>query len=402
MIMRKNHIKVNIAVLLILCIGVLSGCSESNSVLYEDRGMPTKVDTVIQQANCDEALRRTIDNGYLFEDPFVAINPYGYSPLTALICFNTEEAVTAKVTIKGKSKDADIVYTFDATTNHILPIYGLYSGYANTVKIKLSDGRENEINIRTQKIVSVKATIDVGNVSLKKNQLICFPQKNSVEQAIRAYDKHGDLRWVLQYDNLMTNTMFYAGNSRYIVPSDELHELPHALSGYRVIDLMGKVYEQTIMQNGFKGKIDEKLDNTNIIELYADGAGYDLTAPKIIEGGYKEEEFEESEMSVEQATKGSFKFSAIQKNYRIEYQGKFAKYDGPESPNSTRIAIYSRKEDKLFTIPMKLGDGIHKVDTYKREIVFDSWFSTEGLEGAYDIYVIIDGHLYDTDISFTK
>ena len=43
-------------------------------------------------------------DGFTIEEPNVILNPYGNSPLTALVIFETNESVSPKVTIKGKDE----------------------------------------------------------------------------------------------------------------------------------------------------------------------------------------------------------------------------------------------------------------------------------------------------------
>ena len=43
-----------------------------------------------------------IAEGYTIDEPNVIVNPYGNSPLTALIMFETEDNVSVKITIEGK------------------------------------------------------------------------------------------------------------------------------------------------------------------------------------------------------------------------------------------------------------------------------------------------------------
>ena len=75
------------------------------------------------------------NTNYTIDNPNVILNPYGNSPLTALIVFQTKDLTTATVTIKGKNGSDDLKHTFTPTKVHILPIYGLYAGYDNKVVI---------------------------------------------------------------------------------------------------------------------------------------------------------------------------------------------------------------------------------------------------------------------------
>ena len=88
------------------------------------------------------------DTNYSIDDPKVILNPYGNSPLTAIVIFKTKDLTTATVTVKGKNGSDDLTHTFTPTKIHILPIYGLFAGYDNKVVIEVS-GKIKEITIKT-------------------------------------------------------------------------------------------------------------------------------------------------------------------------------------------------------------------------------------------------------------
>lgn len=62
----------------------------------------------------DQQLEEEQKNGYTWEEPLIVQNPYRYSPLTAVILFDTDEECEVHVTVKGKTEAADIEGTVDA------------------------------------------------------------------------------------------------------------------------------------------------------------------------------------------------------------------------------------------------------------------------------------------------
>ena len=76
----------------------------------------------------------------------VIVNPYGFSPLTAVINRNTKHPTDIRVTVKGKPKGGvDITYDVGRSTllsNDGIPVFGLYPDYRNTVVVSYKlDGR---------------------------------------------------------------------------------------------------------------------------------------------------------------------------------------------------------------------------------------------------------------------
>ena len=90
------------------------------------------------------------EGNYTLTEPLVQLNPYGIAPLTALIMFHTKIPVSVYVTIKGKATAGDFTVEFPETTEHYLPIYGLYADYDITVEIRLSDGQHQVIRVKTE------------------------------------------------------------------------------------------------------------------------------------------------------------------------------------------------------------------------------------------------------------
>ena len=68
--------------------------------------------------------------GYSLDNPNVIINPYGNSPLTGIAMFETSDYSEVSISVNG-----DINYTFGKNKHHIIPIYGLYADYDNTICI---------------------------------------------------------------------------------------------------------------------------------------------------------------------------------------------------------------------------------------------------------------------------
>ena len=84
--------------------------------------------------------------GYSLDNPNVIINPYGNSPLTGIAMFETSDYSEVSISVNG-----DINYTFGKNKHHIIPIYGLYADYDNTIVLR-SENKEKVINIKTDKL----------------------------------------------------------------------------------------------------------------------------------------------------------------------------------------------------------------------------------------------------------
>ena len=165
--------------------------------------------------------------GYTIDNPNIIVNPYGNSPLTAIVMFDTSNYSKVDITIKGKN-DTDIKYTFDNNKHHLIPIYGLYANYNNTIVLN-SEDKEKVINIKTDELPDDFKYIESSYADYK------FLNGNYPY----AIDNYGDVRWYLNkhyYGNISV-----LDNSKIVVGSDKYTEDGKTISFYQM-NLLGKIY----------------------------------------------------------------------------------------------------------------------------------------------------------------
>lgn len=185
--------------------------------------------------------------GYTIDNPNIIINPYGISPLTALILFETKKNEEITVMIKEKDNTIKIKNVFKENTKHYIPIYGLYPNYSNQVIIKCGNITKN-YTIQTTNIPDDLIIEPVINLT---NDL-SFVNNNGY---IYALDSNNEIRWYLtpkyKYNILKLN------NGNFLIPTSDLNNDDKPL-GIMEIDLLGKVYKQYDIENGYYGSIIEQ------------------------------------------------------------------------------------------------------------------------------------------------
>ena len=91
---------------------IKNGKNKSETLQIADNGsnMEKVESTITQEASwvdtsleVDQQLEEEQKNGYTWEEPLIVQNPYRYSPLTAVILFDTDEECEVRVTVKGKT-----------------------------------------------------------------------------------------------------------------------------------------------------------------------------------------------------------------------------------------------------------------------------------------------------------
>lgn len=203
--------------------------------------------------------------GYTIDNPNVILNPYGNSPLTALILFETTEEVSPTVTIVGKDENTTFTHTFNASQEHLLSIYGLYVDYNNEVIIEYEvDGEtiSKTVNIQTEElpddfILPTRVEADKENLD---NQLYFFTPSSSGYTC--AYDINGDVRWYLT--NYALWKIDRLENGHLLVSTERLVNPPYYMTGLYEMDLLGKIYVEYSLPGGYHHDYYE-MENGNLL-----------------------------------------------------------------------------------------------------------------------------------------
>ena len=349
--------------------------------------------------------------GYSLDNPNVIINPYGNSPLTGIAMFETSDYSEVSISVNG-----DINYTFGKNKHHIIPIYGLYADYDNTIVLR-SENKEKVINIKTDKLPD-----DFGEVLCDGNY--SFYNGNYPY----ASDINGNVRWYL-------NKKYYGDITVYkdniIIGNDSYTEDNHSTGIYRM-NFLGKVYGEYLLNNVYYGN--SIYDDGNIYALSKNivmidsqtgtisnlGKNDNYSYIKMINGkvivgkedkfySVKDKKFSEVESS-EKSNIYSFydgiseykivkgvrygKLTTTNKYDKDISIIKYDKYDGKDiniKMDVNRISIYNNTGKEVYLILDKLFDKrIYEVKDTK-------YVNLNGLKGKYTIYYRIDGKVYKTD-----
>lgn len=349
--------------------------------------------------------------GYSLDNPNVIINPYGNSPLTGIVMFETSDYSEVSISVNG-----DINYTFSKNKHHIIPIYGLYADYDNTIVLR-SEGKEKVINIKTDKLPD-----DFGDILYDGNY--SFYNGNYPY----ASDSEGNVRWYL-------NKKYYGNITVYkdniIIGNDSYTEDNHSTGIYRM-NFLGKVYGEYLLSDDYYGN--SIYDDGNIYALSKNivmidsqtgtisnlGKNDNYSYINVIDGNVivgKEDKFysvkDKKFSEVEASGKSNiYSFYDDISEYKIvkgvrygklsttkKYDKdisiiKYDKYDGKDiniKMDVNRISIYNNTGKEVYLILDKLFDKrIYEVKDIK-------YVNLTGLKGKYTIYYRIDGKVYKTD-----
>lgn len=358
--------------------------------------------------------------GYDLDNPNIIVNPYGNSPLTALIMFTSADYSEVEVEIKGKNDSVDINYKFGKNKYHMLPIYGLYPDYDNVVILRC-EGNEKVIKIKTDKLPD--DFINDENVIYDNFMFynINYPY---------IIDSFGDVRWYLNsnyYGNITS-----LDNSSFIIGSDRYNEQGNVISFYKM-NFLGKIYNEYIIDNyyGFNS-----MYNDNIMVLGDKILLIDIQTGEIVDqfgsnDGYNYLDFYDGNIIVR---KDDVYYSLNNsKLEEISYNSNVTKVNFYNNTNNYKIMSPNRfgtlKEtivsdekillfgyDKLTKIEnidiIREVDRIKVINSNDTDIyvIFDKFMDKRiynvkklkyinlyGLNGKYTIYIKVNDKLYKTD-----
>lgn len=253
---KKGRWLALIAVLLVLCgvggwfgyrrysLGVISDkqiIKNINSHLLKNN--PTSKQTK-SYAKIVKSTTRTLNNAY------VKVNPYGTSPLTALMIFKTDQVAKVTYTVVGKTDNTSITNTVKGyKTTHQVPIVGLYANYSNQVQVTLTykDGttEQKTFTIKTGKppknLRQTKITVSKSNKSKMQigNNELTYINKTSEEPF--AVDADGNIRW---YSTLYSRHTFVQLSNGHLLIQNRTNGNKGSYNVLSETDYLGRIYRR--------------------------------------------------------------------------------------------------------------------------------------------------------------
>lgn len=423
-------------VIIILCLVIIISSSMVGYLVVSANTEVKIEDNIIDRQN--EQIEYLKSYGYTLDNPNVILNPYDISPLTALIIFETNDAVPVSITVVGKNSDNSYTKDFEKSKVHYIPVYGLYADYNNKIIIKCQN-TEKVVEIKTEKLPK-----ELSNTKTNNTGDTLFIADDNLPYAL---DKDGEVRWYLT--KKYTGKIEKLSNDNLFLGSDKKDE-NDLFDSILEIDLLGKIYKEYKIDEGYTGSYIElensylilskdllEIDKQNgeIITRYKLDSQYDNitlndnivilsstnSALKIDLNTKKQAEITFSSNKNER--ENNIEFYTTKKNYKLSYGTSFAeksetetskesfllinyknpddnykKYDIKLKKETDRLVVSGKfkKEDKVYVILDKFMDKkIYDVDI--KENTTYKYINSTNLEGKYSIYLKINDKLYKTN-----
>ena len=375
--------------------------------------------------------------GYTFDNPNIVVNPYGDSPLTAMILFETEKEEEVNVKVEGIDENSTYTNTYEQTLKHYIPVYGLYPNKKN--KIHITCGKQSKIiEIETDPLPEDLKQKVVENYS----QHLYFVTGDNYPYAV---DSNQEVRWYL--------TKKYSGkidrltNGHLLLGLDSSYYSSYA-SGVVEIDLFGKIYKQYNLEHGYYGSYAETdtslfLLSDSILEFDKQSGdilstiplddvyqtiSYDSDHQAIIVVGEREAiqiELATKKQSIISQEKNKNKEQEInlplypsQENYKIIKGVKYTNVE--ETPVSTKnifLVGYQEIDEDYQKYQIKITkttDNLQVMGDFSKQevyVILDKFMdkrvyeikdkqvviNKKGVSGKYSIYIKINDTIYKTN-----
>ncbi len=210
-----------------------------------------------QQLKTTEKYQQIVEEGnYSLEDPYIKVNPYGNSPLSALLIFSTPKDAKISYTVNGKSAATSISNKVngDYSMTHQVPVVGLYADSDNdvTINVNYQDGTSESrmVHIKTGKlpkyVKNAKVSIskkDTDKMDLGDNKLTLIDRTTKEPFAI---DANGDVRWYLSDYSQHTFEELSNGHVLVLTKKDVNDPVYNDLVE---TDYLGRVYQEYNFNN---------------------------------------------------------------------------------------------------------------------------------------------------------
>lgn len=248
--MRTTLKKVSCFIGLTIC---LAGCGVSGTVTNEVENEALSVslneDWQEDQSEKEKKYQTLLASGDYDEDNiYVKVDPYDASPLSALLLFQTEEAVKVDISVAGKDEETTIKNSFDEyTTEHSIPVLGLYADQENEVTVTLTDEAgnsvEKKVTIKTGTLPDSIAKIDVKEADTEKMEVGDSELTFVVPSTKRAYafDANGDVRW---YSTRYNSHIFQELNNGNLLYLTKEYNDADTYNVLLETDYLGKIYNR--------------------------------------------------------------------------------------------------------------------------------------------------------------
>ncbi len=233
------------------------------------------------------------NNGdYPLQSPYIVLDPYESSPLSAMLGVKVENESTLTIVIHGKDGQNDFSHTFEeSSTEFLVPILGLYADTNNIVDIIIEDGEGiqsiNTIEIQTEPLPTDFGTYTVTKEIDEVNMSDELYYSASFTGYMNGMDDHGNIRWYIYQTSELFDPFFDTTNFSHFILMDNGHYLAEDNLHHSLIEIdsLGRVYQITNLDFDIHHEFMVLDDGNYLVQSQVDGSDTMEDTLSIIEPG---------------------------------------------------------------------------------------------------------------------
>lgn len=243
----------------------------------------TSTDFLVSQEKTTLLLEAELTEGnYSFQEPFVFVDPYDLSPLSALALFNTEEMATISVEVEGLRGGESFFHHFsEKNTVHAIPIYGLYAEEPTNVILTatFADGTTEitTVSVTGGELPDDLVTYNLDHAQTKAEEVapgLSFSLRPSRTGYTHAFDANGDVRWIFSDKDFLANNMVIQLENGNLLGASTKHNSTNYGESLFEMDYTGRIYKEYMMNDTHHDMIE--LPSGNFLVLCADVDGQSI------------------------------------------------------------------------------------------------------------------------------
>ena len=304
----------------------------------------------------------TKKSNWTLKNPNIIVDPYGISPLSGVASFKTSKPASITIEVQSKNDADNVVNEFETvSTEHQIPIYGLYAGDETNVKLTANyqDGT-SETNI-----ISVTGNnlptdfVPVGVEKSDANQMAdgwTFIMAGSLQGYTYAIDETGAVRWMLSEKGLgAAGSLLPLSNGNYLIGGDKSFGQYYKYNLFE-LNMTGQIINEYLV-NGYHHDAQE-LPNGNLLIL-ANNVNGDVV--------------EDTMYEIERSTGAILRTWDLNSYFNVGNYNNAGQHvsdinygsdthdwlhtNGMEYDESTNsVLISARHQDAVFSISLEIGD----------------------------------------------
>lgn len=368
--MRKNRL-ICLGILILIISG-LGACSDKETQeeekVFDPEPNPDAAqissyndDRMEKQIDMDSDILAEYEEGdYTIKNPFIKVDPYDTSPLSALVMFETNEPVGIQVTSGIEKYEEPVTNKWEMEdTTHIIPVLGLYPGQDNKVLIEMTDEdgetKRSEVTITTNDLPDdfMETTlVEAHQEKMEDGLTYIVPTRGY----LYAVDANADVRWYSSEDSRIVFTRL--ANGHYLQTTKEDDDIQY--NELLELDMLGKLHNAYHIDIEGYDEDENNLIHHDVIEM---PNGNLLATTHEPNSDYVEDHMHEIDRETGETTQEINLRDIMPSNAPDEYDGKNADDNDwihqnaiwfDESDES--ILISGRSQDVILKVSYPLAD----------------------------------------------